>query len=901
MLTRATAERSDQLLLHGEPGAGRSVLLAHARHRAAALGLTVLQGRGAPSESAYPFAGLHQLLHPLQDRLAALPDAQATALHEVLHPGAGRRSEVYLVSTAALSLLTEAAVGTGLLCAVDDAHWLDRPTLDVLLFVARRLHGQGIVLLMAQRDTAPDPLADPALPRLRLPGLDEVAARALLTDRAGTAVDPAVAAELVRRTGGNPLTLADLGTALSAEHLRGREPLPVPLPLGEGVERAFLDRVHTLPAATRLGLLVAAAEEHGDLPAVITATTRLGLSPDCLDAAEEAGIIDLDARHITFRHPVVRAAVHSRSPAAERRRAHTALADVLLPQARDGRRARHLAAAAVGPDEEVAAELADAAQHARARGHHTEAGALLDRAARLTPDADTRARRLYETARSAWEAGLTRQTRELISEAELLVREPDVLGRLLQLRGTLHLRGGVITDAFSVLSRAADCLAASDAEAAARCLLQAAEAASHAGDLDRFHELGAAAGHLYSGTPAVRCTHLLLTGMGSAVKGEIADARALLGEGIREALVLDDPTLVAWAGTGALYLGEFPQALALYARVSDRARASEHVGAQPGHLDLVVVLEMIAGRTAEAAELAERGLLLARESGQENLAAVHRARLALLHALRGDEPACREAAEAALSTALGRRIGLAVATARHALAVLALTRGEFDEALGLLNLLATPEAGTGHPMVTMQSLPDRIEAAVRAGDTDSARDAMRSLEFWQDGSATGEVPALLARSRALLAEDDDEAIARYEEALALHSGRVPMEQARTELYFGERLRRARKRVHARRRLRSAADSLERLQMTPWAERARRELRATGETTRRQGTSAVLTPQELRIARLAAQGHPNKEIADQLFLSRRTVEYHLYKVFPKLGIASRADLTQLYYADPALFE
>ncbi|MFD7408643.1 LuxR C-terminal-related transcriptional regulator [Streptomyces sp. NPDC059866] len=901
MLTQAAASRSGRLLLHGEPGAGRSTLLAHARDRAAALGMAVVHARGAPSESAYAFAGLHQLLHPLRDRLGALPDGQAAALTEVLRPGAGHGGADFLVSVAAQSLLTEAAAERGLLCVVDDAHWLDRPTLDALSFVARRLCGEGIALLMAQRDPVPDQPADPALPRLRLDGLDEEAASGLLTDRSGIAPDPAVVAELVRRTAGNPLTLGDLGTNLSPEQLGGQEPLPSPLPLGEAVERAFLDRVRTLPAATRLGLLVASAEDLGDLPAVLTAATRLGLPATCLDPAEEARIVALDGRRVTFHHPVVRAAVHSRSPATARRRAHAALADVLRPQARDGRRAWHLAAAAVGPDESVAAELADAAQHARARGGHAEAFALLERAARLTPDVDVRARRLYETARAAWEAGRVRQTQELISEAELIVREPDVLGRLLRLRGTLHLRAGVITDAYRTLSRAADCLAASDPEAAARCLVQAAEAASHAGDLDRFHELGAAAARLSPGTPAVRCTHLLLTGMGSVVEGDVAGARALLTRGMEEAVALDDPRLLAWAGTGALYLGEIAQALALYGKVSDRARASDHVGAQPAHLDLVVVLEVIGGRTTQAADLAEQGLRLARETGQENLAAVHRARLALLHALRGNGTACREAAEAALSTALSRRIGLAVATARHALAVLALTRGAYEEALHVLNLLATPQAGTGHPMVTMLSLPDRIEAAVRAGDFDSARDAMRSLEAWQDGTATGEVRALLARSRALLAQDDEEAIARYEEALALHSGSVPLEKARTELYFGERLRRARKRVYARRWLRSAADTLERLQMAPWAERARRELRATGETTRRQGTSAALTPQEVRIARLVAQGHSNREIADQLFLSRRTVEYHLYKLFPKLGVASRADLTQLYYADPALFE
>ncbi|MFF5477730.1 ATP-binding protein [Streptomyces sp. NPDC012935] len=900
VLEEAAVGRSGLLLLHGEPGAGKSALLGHARQRAAAHGMQCVQARGAVSESEYAFAGLHQLLHPLLRHLSALPGAQAKALAGALRLGADRVEDRFLVSVAVLSLLTEASAGTGLVCVLDDVQWLDRPTMETLLFVARRIRTERVAVFLGQRDPVPDPLSDPWLPRLRLGGLDEGAAGQLLA--AGRDVpDAAVVRELVARTRGNPLALTELGEALAQDQLCGREPLPVPLPLGAGVERAFLDRVRALPDATQLALVVAAAEETGDLSAVVAALERLGLSDSSLDAAADAGLVSVRGGHVEFHHPVVRTAVYSGSGFTRRRRVHAALAEALLPQARDGRRAWHLASAALGPDETVAAELADAAEHARARGGYASASALLERAARLTPDVDVRAGRLYETARATWEAGRARHTEELIAEAELIARGPALLGRLLQLRGAVQMRSGVITDAYRTLSRAADCFAESEPSVAARCLVQAAEAASYSGDLRRFGELGATAARLASDEPAVHCTHLLLSGVGAVVEGDVGAGRELVTRGIEEAVALEDPMLVAWAGNGALFLGEAAQAMELFGRVGEPARTSGHVGALPSNLHFVVILEMLSGRTAHATSLADEGFRLARETGQENLEALHLSRLAFLHAMRGNEDACREAAQTALHTALRRRIGLAVATAHHALAALALIRGEYPEALHMLEALASAEPGTGHPVISLLSLPDRIEAAIHAGEPEAARTAMQELESWQAGAVTGEARALLARSRALLEPDDDRAVVFFEEALALHSGSVPAEKARTELYFGERLRRIRKRVYARRCLRSAADTLERLNMWPWAERAQRELRATGEARRRTSRTADLTPQELRIARLAAQGLSNREIAGQLFLSRRTVEYHLYKVFPKLSVASRADLTRLYYADPSLFE
>ncbi|MFK0263231.1 ATP-binding protein [Streptomyces angustmyceticus] len=907
VLGGVTASRGGLLLLHGEPGCGRSALLEQAGRRARALGATVVTARGAEAEFPLAYAGLHQVLRPLLPGLAALPPAQAAALSGALRLTAAPHEDRFLVSVAALSLLTGAATaGGGLVCLVDDAQWLDGPSLDTLLFVARRLGPDGVGLLLAQRDPGPPRLADPVLPRLALPGLGAEAAGALLSRRSGVRADPAVVREVTAATGGNPLLLGELGMALTERHLTGREGLPRPLPLEPGVLGALLGPVRELPSAVRLALLVTAAEESGDLPAVAAAVGHLGAEPSSVDAAEASGLVRVTGGRIAFRSPALRTAVYGAAPPSRRRLVHRALAEVLRARAGDGRRARQLAAAALGPDEAVAAELHEAGELAHRRGEYAGCAVLLDRAAQLTADADRRAERLHDAARAAWQAGQAARTEDLVREALTLTDRPGTTGRLLRLRGAVELRGGVLTDAYLTLVRAARLLAADAPDDAARSLIQAAEAASHIGDLARYGELGRAAGRLPGRSPVVDCTRLLLTGIGHVVAVDTDRGAQLIHAGVAAAHTAGDPLLVAWAGVGTFYLGEAAAALELLARVADEARASGHAGVLSSNLEFTAQLEMFSGRMSGAEALNDEGLRLARESGQENLAAIHLARRAFMCALRGDERRCREAAEAALATALARRIGIAAATARHALACVALMHGAYGEALRLLDLVAVPEPGSGHPLVAFFSLPDRIEAAVRAGERQAAEEALESFERWQGRSTHGEARALLARSRALLASDDATAAGLFAEALELHSGSVPIEKARTELYFGESLRRARRRRDARTHLRSAAATFARVGAGPWAERARQELRAAGESPQDGGEGVArggegrFTPQELRIARLAAEGSTNKEIAARLFLSSRTVEYHLYKIFPRLGITSRRELVRLFHEDPDLF-
>ncbi|WP_431771287.1 AAA family ATPase [Streptomyces cucumeris] len=911
VLDGVTAGRGGLLLLRGEPGSGKSALLEHARRRATALGPAVLEVCGAAEESGCAYAGLHQLLRPLLTRLPWLPAEQAEALSSALRLTGPPPADPAPVSMAALTLLTAAAaeggaVGPrGLVCLLDDVQWVDRPTLETLLFAARRLRSDGVALLLAQRDPGPEVLEDPALARLALPGLDEHAATDLLAAAAGTRPAAAVARELTARTGGNALSLAELGTLLTTRQIQGEETLPVPLPLGPRTRRAFLGPERSLPEPVRLALLMAAAEETGDLTTVAAALDRLGLDPSCLEEAEETGLITVIGRKIAFPSAALRTALHSGAGLARRRRCHLALAEVVRPHERDGRWAEHRAAAALGPDEEVAGELRRAAKYARSRAQYAAAADLLDRAARLTPDPVRRSERLLEAARAAWQAGQAARTEHLVRDALAIADQPVVIGRLLQLRGAVRARGGVLTDAFRALRAAAEALAAEFPDEAAHCLIQAAESASHAGDPARFRELSVAAAQLAGGTPVTDGTRLLLTGIDQVMEHDLERGTELITAGVEAAQRSGDPLLVAWAGVGSLYLGEAATGFALFEQVAERARATGHVGVLPSNLEFTAQLEMFSGRMANAEALTDEGLRLARESGQENLAAIHLARRAFMCALRGDEKQCREAADEALGTALRRRIGLAVATARHALASLALMRGSYPEALRLLEQVAVAEPGAGHPIVAFFSLPDRIEAAVRSGERQAAQEALDSLERWQARSVRSEARALLARSRALLAPDDATAISCFEEALTLHSGSVPIEKARTELYLGETLRRARRRRDARAHLRSAAATFDRIGADPWAERARQELRATGESARAgtaaRGTGERLTPQEIRIARLAAEGSTNKEIAAQLFLSPRTVEYHLYKIFPRLGITSRTDLARLYFEDPLLFD
>ncbi|MFE7385114.1 AAA family ATPase [Streptomyces zhihengii] len=939
------------LVVRGEPGVGKSALLRHAAGRAAPA--RVLRATGAEPESGLAFAALHQLLRPVAGLTDALPEPQRDAVHGALGLAAPpAESDRFLVAAGVLSLLEEASRPHGLLCVVDDFHWADRASADALLFAARRLEAGAVGLLIATRDTPATRHTLRDLPQRPLTGLDAGAAATALASWTGTEPSPQVAARLTEATGGNPLALRETAELLTPGQLSGREPLPDPLPLGDRIAAAYEDRLAALPDATRRMLLVAALDGRGDPGAILAAAARLDVPGHALEPAEAAGLIEAGPTAITFRHPLVRSAVQAAAGPAERRAAHEALAAAHGDAGEADRRAAHLAAAAVGPDETVAAALSAAAERARARGGHADAADVLTRAAQLTPEPHARARRLTDAATAAWLGGRPGQAHSALAAAHEHATDPALLTELAQLRGRFALNSGDAADALRIFLDAADrapgrlALLADAAEAAA-CVgdteagaligrrvdvlpaarreepasrpeqpatrpEQPASVTEQPGDAadvlpdvrpedpaSRPEQPGSATEHpdARSEHPGDAFLRAVLAGCGALEAGDRDRGVPLL----RRALAAvedtaDDAAALLWAAAAASLLGESDAAAGYGARAGSVARMSSLAGTLPVVLENAATAERMNSRFAHSEALSTEGLALAREAGLTNSAAAHLANLAVCAAVRGQEDLCRTRAQEALAIAIPHRLGLRAGVASYALGMLDLGLGRFDLAHRRLTALAAAGPGAGSPVVAWGSAADRVEAAAAAGDEPAARGALAFLEQWSAHAASGRERARLARCRALVAADDGEAVTLLEEALH-HLASDPgaaWDQARTALLLGERLRRARRIAEARDRLRDAVEAFRRLGAGPWEQRARGELRAAGESTGPAGPDALaaLTPQELRIARLVADGASNKDVAARLFLSPRTVEYHLYKVYPKLGISSRADLVRL---------
>ena len=555
---------------------------------------------------------------------------------------------------------------------------------------------------------------------------------------------------------------------------------------------------------------MAAAETTGDPAVVLHAGGRLGVEPAARDQAEAAGLVDTGDGRLQFRHPLVRSAAYQTATLAARQAAHRALAGVLAGEDSADQRAWHLAAATVGPDEQVAAELERSADRARRRGGHAAAAAALERAAGLSGDDNERGRRLAAAANAAWLAGLADRAAALLERAGPLATD-------------LKSRAGVALEAAAMLVAGSELAAPVDPSQALQMLVEASEISSYAGDVTPTAELGRRAAALPVTDKVGEFLSDLLQGMGRVAEGDGPGGAPLLRRAMALAGTMEHPRLLMWAGVAAFFVGESATGSGLYARAVARTRQDGAVGLLPQALEFLAPVELTGGRLDAAAASAGEGLRLARETGNDTSACRHLTTLAHVAALRGDEDACRGHAAEALDRAAARGLGLPA------------------------TLAGTPE-----------------------------------------------VQAQLARCRGLLGPDEA-APAHFEAALALHDGHgYPFDLARTELAYGEALRRARRRGEARTHLRSALETFQRMGAAPWAERATAELRATGETARRRDPSTLrqLTPQELQIVRLVGEGGTNREIGAQLFLSRRTIDYHLRNVFVKLGVSSRAELIRL---------
>ena len=893
LLEGARRSRSGALVLRAEAGVGKSALLSYARSRGA--DLRILQTVGVEPEIELPFAALYQLLRPVFPYLDRIPDVQATALRSAFALAPGDTDNRFAIALAVLSLLAEVATDGPLLCLVDDAHWLDQPSADTLSFVARRLEAEGIVMLFATREGDARSFPGSGLAERDVNGLAPDEAELLLVERFGSAIAPEIRRVIRESAKGVPLALLEIPMALTPAQLSGRQTLPHPMPLGHDLEAILLERVHRLSAPAQLLLLVAAAEGSGEADVVLSAAGALGIPPSTLLETEASGLILAKGSALVFRHPILRSAVYQGASLPQRQAAHRALVDTLAGEPNADRRAWHRAALVLPPDDEVADELERTAQRARSRSGHAAAYRALRRAAELTSSDGRRARRLASAARSAWNAGRPDEATALLRATDTET-DADTFAELRHIQGEIELSCGTPLQGATLLREGVDRVARSDPRKALQMLLDMAMCANYAGDLSVMSEAGRRAAALPFGRSEPEAPLVdLIADVTAMLQGNDSGARARLLQALDHLADATEPRWLIWAGAAAYRSGAQARGDAFCRRAEAIARQTTAVGALAMALQRIAWTDLTYGRVAAASIHSAEGLQLAIDTGLTNAACFHRAILAWVAAVRGDEESCISLAEQASATAMEHSLGPQNSIAHWAVGLLHLGLGRWEAAATQLEAVSSPAPGTGHSFVALWALPDLVESAVRAGRPDIAESAATRFAGYATKGAPDWERALVARCRALVTRPPETKEHLLSEALTLHErDRRPFSRARTLLLLGEHLRRERRRVEARSQLRTATETFERLGAAPWEERSRAELRATGETARKREPSTLtqLTPQQLHIVRLVAEGATNKEVATQLFLSPRTVDHHLRNVFAKLGISSRAELIRL---------
>jgi DNA-binding CsgD family transcriptional regulator len=890
LLANAADGHGGALVVRGEPGAGKTALIADAVSRSDA---QVLWTQGFESESPLAFAALHRLVRPVLPLVDRLPPPQADALLVALGERNGPSSDRFVVFVATLSLLVEAAEPRPVVVVVDDAHWLDAVSAEALLFVARRLQSDRVAMVFGARDGDVRRFDAPGLTELTIGGLDTVAAGALLAERTDVDVSDEVRDAIVARTGGNPLALVEIPTVLSASQLRGVTPLPSVLPLTAGVERSFLDRCRRLSSHAQALLLVAAADDSGHVAIVQAAGAALGLGDEALAEAEGSGLVRVEGAELHLRHPLVRSAVYAGATVPERQRVHGALAVALQAAGEADRRAWHLALATVGPDGEVARELDAVAARADQRGGHDAASAAWERSALLSRDAEDRSRRLLAAARSAWVGGVPGRARALADDARQRTSDPILTADVDMLRGRLEWSVGSSAVGHRIVMRAAREVAPYDPVRALEMAMVATTLATYGGGSG---DTGLEATILprplpERSSPRLLCLAALLAGQQHVLANEMAGAAVEL----RRAFELvertdDDANLLSNTALAAFHLGEVDATARDLSRLLVLAREQGDVSRIVFALSRLPMADIPTGRWEAAAASTDEALLLAHATGQPALTALPLAWRALLAALRGTAGGPEALAE--LAGLVARQpvgIGVVAVTdiAEWARGVSAAGSGDVSAALHHLSRLQLPA-------MRRIAAVDRLEAAADAGDAGSVAGWADDLDGFAGDVGAGWAAAAAAHGRALIL-DGPAAEAQFGRALELHGRHPrPFDQARTRLAYGELLRRTGRRVDARVHLRTSLESFDELGATRWSDRARQELRASGESARPRDPSTVLdlTPQEQHVVRLVKQGLSNRDVAGRLFLSPRTVEYHLSHVYQKLGVSSRGELAGL---------
>jgi DNA-binding CsgD family transcriptional regulator len=894
LLDKVRAGESAALVVRGEAGIGKTALMDHWAQQAS--DFPVVRIAGIQSEMELPFAGLHQLCAPMLANIDSLPDPQQNALGVAFGLTSGNAPDRFLVALATLSLLAEVARRRPLLCLVDDAHWLDAASAQVLGFVARRILAESVLMLFAIREPTEDRYLL-GLPELTLHGLSDDEARGLLIAATPGPFDPQVRNRIVAETLGNPLALLELPKGMTAAELAGGFPIPHSRDLPGQIEDRFQRRLEALPEATQRLMLLASADPTGDAALLWRAAQTLGVGRDAAEVPDAEQLVEIGAT-VRFRHPLVRSAIYSGAASEDQRAVHLALAGAMDPQTDPDRRAWHRALAAAGPDEEVAIELERSASRAQSRGGLAAAAAFLDRSAQLTPDRARRAERTLTAAQATFQTGAFDTSLRLLNAAETGALDELQSARVDLLRGQIAFASNLGSDAPMLLLKAAKRLEPLDVTLARETYLQAWGAALFAG------------GSARRGGSVLEVSQAALAAPRAegapGLSDLVLDALALLGaEGLsaaapalREAL---SEVLGALASTDELRWGwlliVLPDALwdfegwgAIHRRMNQLARDAGALAVLPITLSSEAFHHVWAGEFREASSLIAEAQAIADATG----ARIPPYAALQLAALRGMGQEASTLIETTSNRARAGGQGIEVQLTQWVTAILYNGLARYQEALVPARQASEDTADL---YISSWALPELVEAATRSGDTELAADALERFGKVAAACGTDWAIGIEERSRALL-NTGEVAEDAYRAAIErLGRTRLRPDLARTHLLYGEWLRRQGRRADARLQLRRAYDMFSEIGMLAFGERALGELRATGETVRkrRDDTRNDLTPQEEQIARLALEGRSNPEIGAQLFISGRTVEWHLGKVFAKLGITSRRGLNDAVFA------
>jgi DNA-binding NarL/FixJ family response regulator len=881
-------EQGSALLIRGDAGVGKSSILRAAMGLARDRRMSVLSATGVESETNLPFTGLYELLQPILDRVEHLPAAHQNALLAAFGLAEGGTADLFLIALGALELLVDYGAQRALALVIDDVQWLDPSSTNVLAFIARRLRSEPIVLLIGSRDSADTSISD-IVPELRIQGLDEVAATALLQAH-NPELTVAIRDRVLSESAGVPLALVELPKALKSEMSVG-ELLPAHLPLTTRLERAFASRISDLPLSSRQLLLVAAISDGSSLAETLNATKLVGgddVSLEALTPAVAAGLLTVNAADLHFRHPLVRSAIHGVSSIADRVAAHSALATILRDD--PDRRAWHRAAATVGLDDAVAEELESAAVRALHRGDAYCAVRSLERAEQLSEDPARRARCLLQAAELAFEIGWPSVVAGLLQRAAVLELAPRDMVRLMWLREATgrSISGG-------------------------RALTEIADSLQDQDDVDLTLDLlsGPATKGWWAEPDEQVCEHVIAAVERLRISSD--DPRFLLILAMsapidRGAFVIDqlsrlsdfdaDPRDARLLGLAAMLVGDFTLASRFLTNAVAGLRSEGR---------LALLAHVLAFRAFSALYLSDRNVAIADAAEAERLAteteqpiwlAVALGGSAMLAALHGEHDASEELASRSERATLP--FGTLLAEVQMARGMNALGSGRYEDAYHHFHRLFVRTDSAYHPMKECFVIGDLAEAAVRSGHSDEAKAVLLEMEVLARRTPSPKFHSSMHHARAVLA-DDAEAERLFERALAADAGHSSFSQARIRLAYGSWLRRTRQPAAARPWLLSAMETFDALSASPWSERVRQELRAAGVTIQRRTPERreQLTPQELQIALMAAQGLSNREIGQKLYLSHRTVGSHLYRIFPKLEITSRYQLRDVLPSEGAI--